>query len=423
MVRDQRDGTPLEVLTAFLRLGCTSFGGPVAHIGYFRTAFVQQRGWLSEQSFADLLALCQFMPGPASSQLGMAIGLRRAGALGMLCAWIGFTLPSALLMAAFGYGVTQLGDIANAPWLRGLKLVAVAVVAQAVWQMARSLCPDRERATLAVAAATISLAAWGPAGQVGAIVLGAVAGLLFLRVPSGPAQPHERLLSGDVSHTLAIGLIAGFMLLLVVLPVLGDVTGDHALRMAAAFYRAGALVFGGGHVVLPLLQSAVVPPEWIGNDVFLAGYGAAQAVPGPLFTFAAFLGASMREPPHGWVGALLALIMIFLPSFLLVGGLLPVLGLAAPLRSDPVGAARHQRGGGRDPSRGALSGDVAPGRCRSDRLRFCADRVPVACGVERVAVDRGAARRRFCRGARHWGSCHLTGGGATLRYEGDTAHL
>ena len=322
-MRDQRDGTPLEVLTAFLRLGCTSFGGPVAHIGYFRTAFVQQRGWLSEQSFADLLALCQFMPGPASSQLGMAIGLRRAGALGMLCAWIGFTLPSALLMAAFGYGIARLGDIANAPWLRGLKLVAVAVVAQAVWQMARSLCPDRERATLAVAAATISLAAWGPAGQVGAIVLGAVAGLLFLRVPSGPAQPHERLLSGDVSHTLAIGLIAGFMLLLVVLPVLGDVTGDHALRMAAAFYRAGALVFGGGHVVLPLLQSAVVPPEWIGNDVFLAGYGAAQAVPGPLFTFAAFLGASMREPPHGWVGALLALIMIFLPSFLLVGGLLP----------------------------------------------------------------------------------------------------
>lgn len=322
-MRGQERGTPREVLGAFLKLGCTSFGGPVAHIGYFRTTFVQQRGWLSEQSFADLLALCQFMPGPASSQLGMAIGLRRAGALGMLCAWIGFTLPSAVLMAAFGYGVAQLGDIAAAPWLRGLKLVALAVVAQAVWQMARSLCPDQKRATLAVAAATISLAAWGPAGQVGAIVLGAAAGVMLLRVPSGPVQPHERLLSRDVPHALAAGLIIGSVLLLVVLPVLGDVTGAHGLRVAAAFYRAGALVFGGGHVVLPLLQSAVVPPGWIGNDVFLAGYGAAQAVPGPLSTFAAFLGASMRESPNGWTGALLALIMIFLPSFLLVGGLLP----------------------------------------------------------------------------------------------------
>ena len=320
---DVERGTPLEVLAAFLRLGCTSFGGPVAHIGYFRAAFVQRRGWLSEQSFADLFALCQFMPGPASSQLGMAIGLRRAGAPGMLCAWIGFTLPSALLMAAFGYGVTRLGDVADAPWLRGLKLVAVAVVAQAVWLMARNLCPDRARATLAVAAATIALAAWGPGGQVGAIVLGAVAGLLLLGAPTAPEPPRERLLTSHVPRALAIGLLLAFALLLVVLPVLGDIIGDHPLHMAAAFYRAGALVFGGGHVVLPLLQSAVVPPGWISNDVFLAGYGAAQAMPGPLFSFSAFLGASMRQPPNGWLGALLALVMIYLPSFLLVGGLLP----------------------------------------------------------------------------------------------------
>lgn len=323
LAEDAERGTPLEVLAAFLRLGCTSFGGPVAHIGYFRAAFVQRRGWLSEQSFADLFALCQFMPGPASSQLGMAIGLRRAGAPGMLCAWIGFTLPSALLMAAFGYGVTRLGDVANAPWLRGLKLVAVAVVAQAVWLMARNLCPDRARATLAVAAATISLAAWGPAGQVGAIVLGAVAGLLLLRAPTAAEPPPERLLTTHIPRALAIGLLLAFALLLVVLPVLGDTTGDHPLHMAAAFYRAGALVFGGGHVVLPLLQSAVVPPGWVSNDVFLAGYGAAQAMPGPLFSFAAFLGASMHQPPNLWLGALLALVMIYLPSFLLVGGLLP----------------------------------------------------------------------------------------------------
>ncbi len=340
------------------------------------------------------------MPGPASSQLGMAIGLRRAGAPGMLCAWIGFTLPSALLMAAFGYGVARLGDVANAPWLRGLKLVAVAVVAQAVWLMARNLCPDRERATLAVAAATISLAAWGPAGQVGAIVLGAVAGLLLLRAPGAAEPPRERLLTSHVPRGLAIGLLLAFALAARgTPPMLGDTTGDHPLHMAAAFYRAGALVFGGGHVVLPLLQSAVVPPGWISNDVFLAGYGAAQAMPGPLFTFSAFLGASMRQPPNGWLGALLALVMIYLPSFLLVGGLLPFWEALRRYQRDPIGAARHQCGGRRHSGRGVVSGDVAARRHRPDRLRLRPDRVPAPGRMERHPMDRGPARRRCRRGA------------------------
>jgi chromate transporter len=312
-----------DVLLAFLRLGCTSFGGPVAHIGYFRAEFVERRRWVTEGAFADLVALCQFMPGPASSQLGMSIGLLRAGPLGMFAAWVGFTLPSALAMLAFAYGVEALGDVSNAAWLKGLKLVAVAVVAQAVWGMAQSLAPDRPRATLAVAAALVALAVPSSLGQIAAIVLGAIVGLTLLPSPAaGNAVDHVPL-GLNLNRSVAVTAIILFVALLLFLPPIVATIDSQALRLFEAFYRAGALVFGGGHVVLPLLQAAVVPPGWVSNDAFLAGYGAAQAMPGPLFTFAAYLGAVMIPPPNGALGALIALVAIFAPSFLLVIGLLP----------------------------------------------------------------------------------------------------
>jgi chromate transporter len=312
-----------DVLLAFLRLGCTSFGGPVAHIGYFRAEFVERRRWVTEGAFADLVALCQFMPGPASSQLGMSIGLLRAGPLGMFAAWVGFTLPSALAMLAFAYGVEALGDVSNAAWLKGLKLVAVAVVAQAVWGMAQSLAPDRPRATLAVAAALVALAVPSSLGQIAAIVLGAIVGLTLLPSPAaGNAVDHVPL-GLNLNRSVAVTAIILFVALLLFLPPIAATIDSQALRLFEAFYRAGALVFGGGHVVLPLLQAAVVPPGWVSNDAFLAGYGAAQAMPGPLFTFAAYLGAVMIPPPNGALGALIALVAIFAPSFLLVIGLLP----------------------------------------------------------------------------------------------------
>jgi chromate transporter len=316
-------GSPVEVLLAFFRLGCTSFGGPVAHIGYFRAEFVERRRWVSENGFADLVALCQFMPGPASSQLGMSLGLLRAGPLGMLAAWIGFTMPSAVLLLVFAYGVEALGDVSNAAWLKGLKLVAVAVVAQAVWGMARSLAPDRPRATLAVAAALVALAVPSSLGQVSAIVLGAVVGLLLLPKPTSTATAEHTPLGLKLHRGVALASIALFFVLLLLLPPVAATIDSQALRLFDAFYRAGALVFGGGHVVLPLLQAAVVPTGWVTNDAFLAGYGAAQAVPGPLFTFAAYLGAVMIPPPNGIAGAAIALVAIFAPSFLLVVGLLP----------------------------------------------------------------------------------------------------
>jgi len=316
-------GSPLEVLLVFLRLGCTSFGGPVAHIGYFHAEFVEGRRWVSESSFADLVALCQFMPGPASSQLGMSIGLLRAGPVGLFAAWTGFTLPSALLMLGFAYGVQALGDVSNAAWLKGLKLVAVAVVAQAVWGMARSLAPDRPRATLAVVAALIALAMPSSMGQIGAIAAGGVAGLILLPRPSATGAPEHIPLGVAVPRGAAFAALALFLVLLVLLAPAAAALDSQALRLFSAFYRAGALVFGGGHVVLPLLQAAVVPNGWVSNDAFLAGYGAAQAVPGPLFTFAAYLGAVMIPPPHGAAGALIAVVAIFVPSFLLVIGLLP----------------------------------------------------------------------------------------------------
>jgi chromate transporter len=309
----------LEVLLVFLRLGVTSFGGPVAHLGYFRAELVERRRWLDEKAYADIVALCQFLPGPASSQVGIALGMMRAGLAGGLAAWLGFTLPSAVAMIAFGYGVVALGDVARAPWLHGLKIVAAAVVAQAVWSMARTLSADRARATLTVGATVLVLAAPSALGQIGAILLGGVVGWLAF-APVGRAAPASPELR---RHGLAATALALFFLLLLGLPIVAGATGDHGVMLVERFYRTGSLVFGGGHVVLPLLQSAVVPPGWVDNDTFLAGYGAAQAVPGPLFTFAAYLGTVMTPGPNGWVGGLLCLGAIYLPSFLLLIGVLP----------------------------------------------------------------------------------------------------
>jgi chromate transporter len=316
-----RRGSPFEVLRIFLRLGLTSFGGPVAHLGYFRAEFVERRRWLDEEAYADIVALCQFLPGPASSQTGISIGLLRAGLPGAFCAWLGFTAPSALAMILFGYGVTTLGDLTDSPWLHGLKIVAVAVVAQAVWGMARNLCPDRQRATIAVGAAMLVLAIPSAPGQIGAIAAGALLGWAISR--SGPQTHDHSPLSIDLPRAWSGAALASFFGLLVALPVLAAAVPSHALALVASFYRSGSLVFGGGHVVLPLLQAAVVPPGWVTNDAFLAGYGAAQAVPGPLFTFSAYLGTVMGPVPNGWVGGLICLAAIFLPSFLLLIGALP----------------------------------------------------------------------------------------------------
>jgi chromate transporter len=312
-------GTWREVLAVFLRLGLTSFGGPVAHLGYFREEFVRRRHWLDDASYADLVALCQFLPGPASSQVGLAVGLARAGYAGALAAWIGFTLPSALIMALVGYGIGAF-DLAGSGVLRGLKAAAVAVVAQAVLGMMRTLAPDRPRATLAVVAAIAALAVPSSLGQIGAIALGAVVGMMALR-DGGEIAPGALPLA--VTRAVATVLLVLFFALLVGLPLLAAAVPVQGLKEFAAFYRAGSLVFGGGHVVLPLLQASVVPPGWVTEDAFLAGYGAAQALPGPLFTFAAYLGTVMRLPPSGAIGALICLVAIFLPSFLLVIGALP----------------------------------------------------------------------------------------------------
>jgi chromate transporter len=317
---NNHDRSCWSVFLIFLKLGLTSFGGPVAHLGYFREEFVSRRRWLSEHSYADLVALCQFLPGPASSQVGMALGLSRAGYAGALSAWAGFTLPSAIVLILFALGISEYGELVSGGVLHGLKVVAVAVVAQAVWGMGKSLCPDWPRKMLAVLAAAWVLlvpSAWSP---LAVILLGAVAGLLWLH-PASKDSSDE--LSVSVSPRAGVLCFALFLVLLLGLPVLAYSVGGQALAMIDSFYRAGALVFGGGHVVLPLLQAEVVGPGWVSNDVFVAGYGAAQAVPGPLFTFSAFLGASMNSSPTGWLGGLIALLAIFLPSFLLVAAALP----------------------------------------------------------------------------------------------------
>jgi chromate transporter len=313
-------GTAGEVFAAFLRLGVTSFGGPVAHLGYFHDELVLRRKWLDEKAYVDLVALSQFLPGPASSKVGIAIGLSRAGYLGALAAWTGFTMPSAIALVAFGYGVTSLGNALGSGWLHGLKVAAVAVVANAVLTMMRSLTPDRERATLAAAAAALVLAMPSSFGQIIAIALGAAAGLLLFH--GMPVERHAAL-PHPVSRNAALIAIALFFAILIGLPLVTAAMPSHALDLFNAFYRAGALVFGGGHVVLPLLQAAVVPPGWVSNDAFLAGYGATQAVPGPLFTFSAYLGTVMGPAPNGWTGAALCLFAMFLPAFLLVIGPMP----------------------------------------------------------------------------------------------------
>jgi chromate transporter len=313
-------GSAVSVLLAFLKLGVSSFGGPVAHIGYFRQEFVARRRWLDEASYADLVALCQFLPGPASSQVGITLGLLRGGLIGALCAWLGFTGPSALAMILFGYGVGAFGDLGHAAWLHGLKIVAVAVVAQAVWGMARTLAPDRSRATLAVAATVIMLALPSTIGQIGVIVLGALVGRFLLPAEAVRAQSAVAV---PISRPMAIGALVIFFALLVGLPLVASATSSQTIKLIDSFFRTGSLVFGGGHVVLPLLQQEVVPPGWVSNDAFLAGYGAAQAVPGPLFTFAAYLGAVMRPQPNGWLGGVICLVSIFAPSFLLLIGTLP----------------------------------------------------------------------------------------------------
>ena len=315
-----RRASPLEVLAVFLKLGLTSFGGPVAHLGYFRAEFVERRRWLDDKSYADLVALCQFLPGPASSQVGIALGLGRAGWPGALAAWAGFTLPSAIALVLFAFGIAQWEGLARSGAVHGLKVVAVAVVAQAVWGMARSLCPDRPRAAIAFGATIAVLAMPTAAGQVGVIVAGGLIGRWALSLGHLPALQHRDY---GVSRTTGTVLLAAFGLLLVLLPALAALDDSLALPAFSAFYQAGSLVFGGGHVVLPLLQSSVVPPGWVGADTFLAGYGAAQAVPGPLFTFAAFLGAAMPSPLGGWAGGAAMLLAIFLPAFLLVAGALP----------------------------------------------------------------------------------------------------
>ena len=315
-------GTVAEVFLAFLRLGVTSFGGPVAHLGYFRDALVLRRRWLSERAYADLVALCQFLPGPASSQVGMAIGLQRAGFLGMLAAWCAFTLPSAILLTAFAFGIEAFGDIGDTGWLQGLKAAAVAVVAQAVLGMARTLAPDTKRATIAVGAMIAVLLIPSSLGQVIVIAAAAAAGLLWLSATPTTIEETDAF-TVRVPRGIAVACLTLFFALLAALPIAYAATHDAGIRLVDIFYRSGALVFGGGHVVLPLLQTGTVQTGLVSHTDFLAGYGAAQAVPGPLFTFAAFLGAVMTSGPTGVAGASIALVAIFLPAALLIVGALP----------------------------------------------------------------------------------------------------
>jgi chromate transporter len=316
----ERRGSAGEVLGAFLKLGLTSFGGPVAHLGYFRAEFVQRRRWLDDRSFTDLVALCQFLPGPASSQVGMGLGLARAGWLGGVAAWCGFTLPSALALIVFAYGIAHWGALAGSGAVHGLKVAAVAVVAQAVWGMAKNLCPDRTRAAFAVAAALLVLLLPTALSQVIAIAVAGLVGWRVLKLPHQQAVAHQGF---GVSRTAGVVALVLFFVLLAGLPLVALATHAVGWQVVAGFYRAGALVFGGGHVVLPLLQATVVPAGVVSNEQFLAGYGAAQAVPGPLFTFAAYLGAVMHGPFSGWTGGLALLLVIFVPAALLVVGALP----------------------------------------------------------------------------------------------------
>src|SRR6201996_9152771 len=321
MSQDASSSRVGEVFTAFLKLGLTSFGGPIAHLGYFRDELVVRRKWLDDTAYADLVALCQFLPGPASSQIGFSLGILRGnGLLGGLAAWFAFTMPSALVMFAFAMGAAAFTGPVAEGFLHGLKLVAVAVVAQAIWGMSRTLTPDRARAGITLGAIAIGVLFGGSFGQIAAIVLGACAGLWLCRGETAPVSGHLNFPVTRRAGVVALGLFAA---LLLIPPVIVTVSHSQGLALFDAFYRSGALVFGGGHVVLPLLQAQVVTPGWVSNEAFLAGYGLAQAVPGPLFTFAAYLGAVMGPAPNGLAGAAIALIALSLPGLLLVYGMLP----------------------------------------------------------------------------------------------------
>lgn len=310
----------IELFFIFLRLGITSFGGPIAHLGYFHAEFVTKRKWLDEHGYADLVALCQFLPGPASSQVGIAIGTSRAGILGGIAAWCGFTLPSALMLTAFAFGVSQFRDSISGGWLHGLKVVAVAVVAQALWGMGNRLCPDRKRASIAVMAAVFALLIPTALGQIGTMAVGGLLGIFWLRMDS--QLPHTPM-KASIGIKTGIVALASFALLISFLPFVSEWMDLQGFKLFDSFFRAGSLVFGGGHVVLPLLKAEVVTPGWVSSDAFMAGYGAAQAIPGPLFTFSAYLGAISQVEPNGISGAIIALVAVFLPSFLLIWGALP----------------------------------------------------------------------------------------------------
>lgn len=309
----------LEVFLTSFRLGLTSFGGPIAHLSYFHDEYVKKKKWISEHAYADLVALCQFLPGPASSQVGMAIGLSRAGIFGAILSWIGFTLPSAIILILFGLGLTHLDIAAHAHWLHALKVVAVAVVAHAVLGMGKKLCPDKERITIAVISSVIVLFANSALIQILVLILAGLFGVFFLKNTS--ELPHEPLHQGK--KRVGAVFLTLFVALLLLLPVVRGLYPDQSIKLFDSFYRAGALVFGGGHVVLPLLQAEVVPTGWVSNDLFMAGYGVANAIPGPLFAFSSYLGAVSSVKPNEWLGAILCLIAAFLPSFLLVVGALP----------------------------------------------------------------------------------------------------
>ena len=322
----------LDVFRQFLVLGCSSFGGPVAHLGYFRERFVERERWLSDDAYADLIALAGLLPGPSSSQVGMGIGLMRAGWWGGFAAWLGFTLPSAVLMILAAALLTTNPEWIAAPWLQGLKVAAVAVVAQAVVGMQRRLAPDRQRASVMVLAAVLVLLVPSAWVQLVALAVGAIAGLCWLPAPQDLTVAATPL-AIPVRRSVALLLLACFALMLMALPWLGASARPVVIQQLSSFLRAGSLVFGGGHVVLPLLEQSLVPPGWLGLDQFLAGYGLAQSVPGPMFSFSAFLGFDLQDGLHGMIGALLALMALFTPAFLLMGGVVPFWGDLGRLRS------------------------------------------------------------------------------------------
>lgn len=309
-----------DVFFTFFRLGLTSFGGPVAHLSYFHDEFVKKKKWIDEHAYADLVALCQFLPGPASSQVGMAIGLNRAGVIGAIAAWIGFTIPSAIILILFGLGITHLNLNAHQGWLHGLKVVAVSVVAQAVFSMGKKLCPDKERVTIAVLSCVIVLLFHSAFIQVLVLAFAGIFGAYYFKESN--ELPHVPMKSGLKKKT-GIIFLSIFLAILIFLPILRSVSHDQTIKLFDSFYRAGSLVFGGGHVVLPLIQSEVVPTGWVSNNLFMAGYGMAQAIPGPLFAFSAYIGAVSNFYPNGWLGGMICLFAAFLPSFLLIVGVIP----------------------------------------------------------------------------------------------------